>query len=181
VHKPFLIGERVYLRGVGPEDAESFITWLSDPDVRRLLMRQRPLSIAEELDYIKRVSASDTDLLLGIVLRDGDRLIGGTGLHNIDARCRHASFGISIGDKDYWDRGYGTEATRLLLAHCFDTLNLNKVWLHVYEFNPRAVHVYEKLGFRVEGRLRQHTFFEGRYWDVISMGVLRDEWGSVQL
>jgi RimJ/RimL family protein N-acetyltransferase len=181
LRNPFLIGERLYLRGVEPEDAAAFAAWLSDPDVRRNLMRQRPLTVADEIEYIKRVNASETDLLLGVVLREGDRLIGGLGLHQIDVRNRHACFGISIGDKEQWDRGYGTEATRLLLAHCFEVLNLNRVWLQVYEYNGRGIHVYEKLGFRVEGRLRQHTFRDGRYWDVITMGVLREEWEAAQL
>src|SRR5262249_50692365 len=105
-----------------------------------------------------------------------DLLIGAAGLHDIDLRNRHAWFGITIGDKSAWGKGHGTEATRLILELAFGTLNLNRVFLHVYEYNERARHVYEQIGFRVEGRLRQDVFHAGRYWDTIVMGILREEW-----
>ncbi len=92
--------------------------------------------------------------------------------------CRRASFGILIGDKAAWGKGYGSEATRLMLRHAFETLNLNRVWLHVYEYNQRGIRAYEKVGFRREGVLRQDTFRDGRYWDTIAMAVLREEWIS---
>ena len=71
-------------------------------------------------------------------------------------------------------------ATFLLVRHAFETLNLNRVWLHVYEDNPRAVRVYEKVGFKKEGVLRQESFRHGRYWDTITMAVLREEWPAAQ-
>ena len=98
----------------------------------------------------------------------------------MDVRCRHAAFGITIGCKDAWGKGHGTEATRLVVGHAFQVLNLNRVWLYVYEFNPRGIRVYEKVGFRTEGRLRQDAFRDGRYWDTIVMGLLRDEWEARQ-
>ena len=112
-------------------------------------------------------------------VRETDNLIGMTGLHHIDARNRHASFGITIGDKQLWGKGHGTKATGLMIRHAFRTLNLNRLWLHVYEYNPRAIRVYEKLGFRIEGRLRQDMFRDGRYWDTLVMGVLREELENV--
>jgi RimJ/RimL family protein N-acetyltransferase len=168
------------LRALEKEDAPSLIRWLNDPEVHRLLLPRRPLNLALELDYLQRVNQSDTDLVLGIAVRETDQLIGGTGLHDIDLRCRHASFGIVLGEKSAWGKGHGTEATRLIVGYAFESLNLNRVWLHVYEYNPRALHVYEKLGFRREGVLRQHTYREGRYWDTLAMGLLRDEWEQTQ-
>jgi diamine N-acetyltransferase len=82
----------------------------------------------------------------------------------------------NLGEKSAWDKGYGTEATRLMVRYAFDTLNLNRVWLHVYEDNEHALHVYPKVGFRIEGRLRQSFFRDGRYWDTLVMAVLREEW-----
>ena len=89
---------------------------------------------------------------------------------------RHSGFGIVIGDKESWDKGYGTEATTLLVRYAFETLNLNRVWLHVFEENARAVRAYEKAGFRREGLLRQDHYRDGRYHNTIVMGLLRDEW-----
>src|SRR5205814_646415 len=82
----------------------------------------------------------------GIVVRTSDRLIGGTGFHHIDFRNRHVGFGITIGEKEEWGKGYGTEATRLMVQHAFETLNLNRVWLHVYEYNQRGIRAYERAG-----------------------------------
>jgi RimJ/RimL family protein N-acetyltransferase len=84
--------------------------------------------------------------------------------------------GILIGDKTYWNKGYGTEALKLLLKHGFETLNLNRIFLRVYEDNPRAIHCYEKVGFVHEGRMRQGRFTKGQFVDILFMSVLREEW-----
>jgi UDP-4-amino-4,6-dideoxy-N-acetyl-beta-L-altrosamine N-acetyltransferase len=179
MRNPYLIGAHVYLRPVEPDEAPRVVTWFNDPEVTRHIHRYRPVTVAEEMEFLQRIRSSETDLVLGVIVRETDELIGTTGLHYIDPRNRHASFGISIGEKQHWGKGYGTEATGLIIRHAFQTLNLNRLWLHVYEFNARAIRVYEKLGFQVEGRLRQDTFREGRYWDTLVMGVLREELESV--
>jgi RimJ/RimL family protein N-acetyltransferase len=114
------------------------------------------------------------------VTREADRLIGCLGLHEMDLRNRHAVFGISVGDKSYWGKGHGSEATRLILDHAFLTLNLNRVWLQVFEYNPRGIRCYEKIGFRHEGRLRQHVYRDGRYWDTLVMGILCSDWDAAR-
>jgi RimJ/RimL family protein N-acetyltransferase len=78
-----------------------------------------------------------------------------------------------------WGKGHGTEATRLVLGHAFDTLNLNRVWLHVYEYNEAGLRLYQKVGFRTEGRLREDNVRDGRYRDTLVMAVLREEWRAV--
>lgn len=83
-----------------------------------------------------------------------------------------------IGDKSYWDKGYGTEVMGLLLSHGFDTLNLNRIYLRVYVSNPRAIRSYEKAGFTLEGRLREAVFQRGAYGDVLIMSALRSEWDA---
>jgi RimJ/RimL family protein N-acetyltransferase len=103
-------------------------------------------------------------------------MIGNCGMHNIDWRLRSAEVGIFIGEKVHWDQGYGTEAMRVLLDHSFNTLNLNRIALQVYEDNPRAVRAYEKAGFIHEGRERQGMYKNGHYVDIIWMSVLRPEW-----
>src|SRR5206468_3077409 len=118
----------------------------------------RPITRAWEEDYLRRMADSATDLVLGVVVREGEKFIGAVGLHQIDSRNRHAGLGVALGDRTAWGKGYGTEATALLVRHAFCTLNLNRVWLEVYEYNARAVRAYEKVGFRLEGRLRQDNF-----------------------
>ncbi len=181
MHCPFLIGSSIYLRPLEPADARTIVPWLNDPEVTRHLRRFQPMTLAAEEEFLRRVSESPTDLVLGIALRADDRLVGVTGLTGVDPRNRHAQFGIFIGDKSEWGKGHGTEATRLMVRHAFDTLNLHRVWLYVYEYNERGLRLYEKTGFRTEGRLRQDTFRDGRYWDTLVMAVLREEWEAVDI
>ncbi len=176
MHNPYLIGTRIYLRPLDRSDAAAAVRWLNDAEVNRTLRRCKPVTLSEEEDWLASLGRGETDLVLGIALRENDRLIGCTGLNHIDWRCRHAELGIMIGDKPEQGKGHGTAATQLLVRHAFETLNLNRVWLEVYEYNPRARHIYEKIGFRTEGVLRQATFREGRYWDTLLMGLLREEW-----
>jgi RimJ/RimL family protein N-acetyltransferase len=171
----FLIGTKIYLRPLEREDAKQCASWFNHPEITRTLLIYRPVNLRFEEEFIDKALQSEHDLVLGIALQDSDRLIGGTGLHRIDFKDRHASFGITIGEKEEWGKGYGTEATRLMVQYAFETLNLNRVWLHVYEYNQRGMRVYEKIGFQKEGVLRQDTYREGRYWDTIVMAILREE------
>ena len=118
-------------------------------------------------------------MALGIVVKSGDKLVGATGLHRMDFKNRHASFGISIGDKTEWCKGYGSEATFLMVKYGFETLNLNRVWLYVFEYNQRGIRTYEKAGFKREGLLRQDRYHEGRYENTILMAILREEWDAL--
>ena len=130
---------------------------------------------AEEV-FIEKMNASTHEVLFGIVVRETDRLIGSTGLSQIDLRNQNAGFGIIIGEKSAWGKGYGTEATRLVVRHAFEELHLNRVQLHVYAYNLRGIRVYEKVGFRREGVLRQAHVYDNRFWDTVVMAMLCEEW-----
>jgi RimJ/RimL family protein N-acetyltransferase len=171
-----LIGPTVYLRPLQRADAPLLVPWMNNPEVTRTLARIRPLNLQLEEEYIDHVSRSERDLGLLLVVRAADRPVGAAGLHQIDARNRHAGFGIALGEPQECGKGYGSEATRLMLGYAFETLNLNRVWLQVYEYNARGLRAYEKVGFRKEGVLRQDNYREGRYWDTVVMGMLRQEW-----
>jgi RimJ/RimL family protein N-acetyltransferase len=172
----FAVGRKVYLRPLEREDAQLVQPWLNDPEVTRTLRTHGPLSLRAEEAFIDRMARSKDDLVAVIVRRDVDTAVGLAGLHGFDREARHAVFGITIGDKAAWGLGFGTEATFLMVRHAFDTLNLNRVLLQVYEHNERGLRTYQKVGFRKEGVLRQDCYREGRYWDTILMGMLRAEW-----
>jgi RimJ/RimL family protein N-acetyltransferase len=174
-----ILGERVRLRHTEREDLTFFVEWLNDPDVRRGLMLHLPLSIAEEEQWFENMLTSPQDerpLVIEAKTEDDWTMIGNSSFHNLDWRNRNAELGIFIGEKSYWDRGYGTEVMRLLLKHGFNTLNLHMIYLRVYEDNLRAIRAYEKSGFVEDGRLRQMIFKDGEFLDVIFMSVLRAEW-----
>jgi diamine N-acetyltransferase len=174
-----ILGDRVRLRAIERTDLPQFHAWLNDPEVTEGLSHYLPLSMAEEERWFEQVMQGGAEERpLAIEIRDGESwlLTGNTGLFNLDSTNRSAEFGIFIGDKSRWDKGYGTEALQLILRHAFDTLNLNRVHLRVFANNARARRSYEKAGFVLEGTLRQAVYRRGRYIDMLIMGVLRSEW-----
>ena len=174
-----IYGERIRLRAVERTDLAKFTEWLNDPEVRRGLMVSLPFSMAEEETWFENMlkrPQEEHPLGIEIMTDDGWELIGNCALFGIDWKVRQAEFGIFIGAKHYWNQGYGTEALRLMIEHGFNTLNLNRISLRVYENNPRAIRSYEKAGLTLEGRLRQAHYDEGQFYDVILMSILRSEW-----
>ena len=172
-----LYGERVRLRAIERTDLPTFVRWFNDPDVRQYLLMSEPMSMAmEERWFENRLNRTD-DYLFGIEAHVGDQWvhIGNNGLHRVDWKSRVAIFGIVLGEKAYWGQGYGTDATRTILQFAFGELNLHRVELDVYDFNPRGIRCYEKAGFRHEGVRRQAIFCNGQYHDVLTMSVLQHE------
>jgi diamine N-acetyltransferase len=179
-----IYGERIRLRAVERADLPAFVSWLNDPEVRQGLLLHSPVSQVEEEDWYERMLARPVDehvmaidaLLLGSIDHENRwQMIGSLAFNDINWRIRSAEMGILIGDKSYWNRGYGTESVLLLAHYGFHTLNLNRIFLHVFETNPRAVRAYEKAGFKLEGRERQAEFQDGRYIDVLRMSKLRED------
>jgi RimJ/RimL family protein N-acetyltransferase len=111
---------------------------------------------------------------------DDDKTIGMLDLSGINWTAGDAWLGVGIGEPDYWGKGYGSEAVNLLLRFGFEDLNLRRVSLTVFEYNQRAYKSYKKLGFQVEGCARQALNRFERRWDMIYMGILRDEWEAQQ-
>jgi RimJ/RimL family protein N-acetyltransferase len=174
-------GRLVVLRRHRPENLRAFLRWYSDPDVARLTRyQQAPLS-ADEVQRFFDSRVMGTDFLaMAIHLRESDRLIGTCAFSLLDGDSGSTLFHITIGERDAWGKGYGTEATELMLAHAFTRLALHRVALTVFEFNTRAIRSYEKCGFVVEGRAREAICRGGRYWDEIYMSVLAEEWEARQ-
>lgn len=176
-----IYGKRIRLRAIEREDVPKFHEWVNDPEVTRGLAMYLPLSMQDEENWFDRMSKVDPDEKpLAIEIRKGKgwKLIGNCGVFGISLTNRSAELGIVIGEKSEWDKGYGAEAMTLLLQHGFETLNLNRIFLRVYEDNVRAVRSYEKAGFVLEGRQRQAVYKHGKYEDVLFMSVLRSEWDS---
>jgi len=174
-----LEGKLVRLRALEITDLEREYEWVNDRDVIRYLTIRYPMSRADEERFLRdRPANGFANLTLGIETKEGVH-IGNMGLHQAQPEDRKAGLGIMIGDKGYWSNGFGTDAIVTLLRFAFHEMNLNRVWLQVLEFNERAMACYTKCGFREEGRLRQHQFTEGRYWDTIVMGVLREEFEAL--
>lgn len=175
-----LYGQRIRLRGIERGDIPTFVRWLNDPEVRQYLLMYAPLSTAQEERWFEGRANRDHDLLFAIEARVGDDWIhiGNCDLDKIDWKNRSAVFGIVLGEKAYWGQGYGTDAARTMLRFAFAELNLHRVELEVFDYNPRAQRCYEKAGYRLEGTRRHALFRDGRYHDVHVMSVLQDEFLS---
>ncbi len=176
-----IYGKRVRLRGVEKADVPKFYEWINDPDVTDGLAVYLPFSMQDEEKWLESIgSREQAEKPLAIEMREGRgwRLIGNCSFFHIEWTNRAAEFGIMIGDKSIWNKGYGTETVELILQHGFDTLNLNRVFLRVYSSNPRARRAYEKAGFVFEGTMREAVYKRGKYADVHFMSVLRSEWDA---
>jgi RimJ/RimL family protein N-acetyltransferase len=173
-------GEKVQLGAVLREYLPKYVEWLNDWDVSRFLKPGivAPISLEDETAWFENRGKSKDNFIFAITTLDQGRLIGNCGLHDINYKNRTGTFGIFIGDKEYWSKGYGTDATRTLLQFAFEELGLNRVELWVYDYNPRAIRAYEKAGFRKDGVRRQALYREGAFHDEILMCILREEWAQ---
>jgi [ribosomal protein S5]-alanine N-acetyltransferase len=176
----FVRGSRLYLRPLERNDLNlGYLSWLNDPEVTRYLETGVFPSTMEDLEkFYSRVTSSAADVILAVVDRKTDRHIGNVKLGPINWVDRRALFGILIGDRKFWGKGFGEEATRLMVEYGFHRLNLNRIGLAVFEEHRAAVRCYEKVGFKVEGRFREEMFREGGYKDRLWMGLLRSEYDS---
>lgn len=169
-----LTGERVYLRPLERDDAALIVGWLRNRELTWSLGDFFPAADVHAVaDGIERLYRSGHDLLLGVVRRDTDRLIGMTELHHLDLGNRQASFGLLIAQTG---KGYGPEVAGLVLDYAFGPLALNRVWVQVDERNTRGIRAYQKVGFRREGLLRESRYVDGRYRNTLLMAVLCREW-----
>ncbi len=172
-----LEGRLVVLRRHVPANLRAFQRWYADPDVARLTRYQDGPMRPDEIErfFAARVVGPDS-LALAIHVRGSERLIGTCAFSQLDGDNGSALYHITIGEKDAWGHGYGTEATDLMLRHAFQTLALHRVSLSVFEFNERAIRSYRSAGFVVEGRSREAIWRDGRYWDELTMSILEPEW-----
>jgi RimJ/RimL family protein N-acetyltransferase len=167
-------GERIVLRAIEREDLANYVEWFNDPAVLEYFGPFAPLSMAEEEQWYER-SRQDASTRDFAVVFEG-RHVGGCGFCNIDHRNAKAEVGLLIGVRELWDQGLGFDVLSTLVRYGFEQMNLHRISLRVFAANERAVHLYEKIGFRHEGRWRDAEFRHGRYHDMLWMSLLRDEW-----
>lgn len=169
-----LIGERIYLSPMNVDDLEIYTKWMNDFAVTDGIHQSSQLiSLSSEKDFLENKKNS---YQFAIVDKNTDKLIGNCGLDKIDHIDRIAEIGIFIGEEEYRNNGYGTEAIKLLLDYGFNYLNLNNIMLRVFSFNERAINCYKKVGFKEIGKRRKCIYTNGKYYDEIYMDILNDEY-----
>ena len=184
MYQPFITGEKLYLRGLEKEDlAGNMSQWPNDPEITHyMVMGAVPNSgviycswntLEEEYEQLRK---SEKDVVFAIVDKESDKMMGLVGLYDISWIPRLAELRIVIGEKDFWRKGYGTEAIKLVVDYAFDKLNLNKVYLGVNAEHKRAIKAYKNAGFIEEGILRKEQYRNSKYYDAVRMSILRKEY-----
>lgn len=174
-------GELVRLGAMDAEEAaKAFSRWGRDSEFRRLIdSGVRQLDSAKSAQNWLEKELEDASVNMhwfSIRKRDDNAFLGDIDLYVYNWSARDAFVGLGIGEREFWGKGYGTDVMRVILRYGFTEINLNRITLTVFEYNPRAIRSYEKAGFRHEGRLRGALNKEGRRWDILFMGILREEW-----
>jgi RimJ/RimL family protein N-acetyltransferase len=169
-----LAGEKVCLRPYDESDMPYLLEWYNDYELNRFAGWSSGKVNASKLRYNMARSFGSDPMNLMIDNLEG-KPIGTIQLYEIDEQDKSCKLGIRIGDRDYWSRGYGTDAVKTLVKYAFMNMGLYRVALRVYEFNDRAARCYEKCGFKYEGRSRKSAYIDGDYYDEILMGVLKNE------
>ncbi len=179
ISESILQGERVRLRPPEERDLPLFVRWFNDPDVRYWLsMSDAPeLTLEAEREWYEEMRADPARVIWCMDTGEGQP-IGNLGLHAIDEGQGRATLGISIGERECWGRGYGTDAIRQALRYGFQELGLRRIDLEVDEDNLRGIRSYEKCGFVREGLLRAHRLRRGQPVNAVVMAVLREEFES---
>ena len=178
-HYRKLVGARCYLSPVSLEDAEKWTQWDNDLEVTIPLGDEAYTTYpAEKTRQIIEDVVRSQGHIFSIVDLETDELIGRCMLFDIDQVNRRAMLGIVIGAKDYRGKGYGQDATRLLLDYGFNLLNLNSIILGTFSFNARAINCYKRVGFKEIGRRRQARIIAGEKYDAVLMDILAEEFES---
>jgi diamine N-acetyltransferase len=172
-------GEHVSLGPIRREHIPLYLRWINDFGTTRMLgLPPRPMTLEQEIAWFEQAASSGAQPLFTIYERATGRPIGNCGLHEVDHHNRRTVVGIMIGEPDARGRGLGTEAMRLLLDYAFTVLGMHSVMLTVFEYNLAGRRCYEKVGFREIGRRRESRWYNGRFWDEISMDILTSEFAS---
>ena len=173
-----IVGDRIYLspRGASDEEIEKFTEWMNDFQVTDYINKSEQIMTAiGEKEWLENTARKNENKNFNIIDLNSNKLIGTIGLEKFNWTSRNAVLGIFIGDKNYRNNGYGTEAIKLLLEFGFKYLNLHSIRLSLLSVNERAHKCYLKCGFKDTGKSREEIFLNGKYYDKLHMDILEYE------
>lgn len=174
-----IAGEKVILRALEKEDLERCYRWINDPQIVHTLKSRYPMAIEKESEWLEHAIHSDGRQRHFAVERRDDRAhIGNASLHEIDWISRVASFGMFIGEPGAWNKGFGSDTISTLCRFAFQEMNLRKLKINVFDYNERAKHLLESLGFSKEGLLREEFYRDGNYHDIVIFSSFRKKDGE---
>ncbi|MBC7861387.1 MAG: GNAT family N-acetyltransferase [Bacteroidia bacterium] len=172
----FLSDEKVGLNKLTVDAmSKNYFNWLNDAEVTSGIEAGVFPSTQEDIEnYVRSANSGKDSVLFGIFSKDDNMHVGNIRVSSINSVNRNCMMGIIIGEKEGRGKGYGISACKLAIEYAFTTLNLDKIWLYVFEDNTAARKMYEKLGFVVEGELKKHFFKNGKFHNIIIMSLFRN-------
>jgi RimJ/RimL family protein N-acetyltransferase len=175
-----LKGKKVVLRMIQKDDVEHWLRWYNDAEVLKYLSPNVMYGVnrEKEEEYYNSMRKFPGSRIFTIETHDG-KVVGNIGLHNINSEWSNAEISIMIGEKQYWGKGFAADAISVMIEFAFNRMNLHRVYLHVNEANTGGIRCYEKAGFIREGVLREAQYFDGKYSNIIVMGILREEFEQI--
>ncbi|MFY0758914.1 GNAT family protein [Metabacillus dongyingensis] len=179
-----ITGKKVELRPMSIEDYIRTYEWRNDEETAKLeagtaLFLHSHVSLEQLKDSyekaIIKLDKREEGRFSIYTCGENSKHIGIIVYRELNIVSRKCTLGIGIGDKEYWNNGYGSDAMKALIHYLFQTMNLNRVQLDTWSGNVRAIRSYEKCGFVVEGRLRNDSYVDGKYYDTVIMGLLKED------
>jgi len=164
-----------YLRGIYESDLQgNWFKWFNDEEVTKFENKKIvPNTYERQKVYFDYLLRSDSDIVFAIIEKSTDTHIGNIGIHKIDYIHRRAEIGIVIGEKEHWGKGVGKSAISVVSDHCFNVLNLHRLYAYIMDANAGSVKAFEKNGFEYEGKMKDHYYKNGQYYDAIVVGRLK--------
>lgn len=168
---PLLFSDRLIFEPMSLKFATyNYVSWLNDTSVNQYLEvgKKNTLQVLE--GYLKQTIENDT-YFWAIVLKESNKHIGNIKIDPINCKHGYGEYGIMMGDKTEWNKGYAKEASKTIIKFCFETLNLRKINLGVVEANIAALEMYKKLGFEIEGIYKNHCIYDGFLHNIVRMAI----------
>lgn len=168
--------KRLILRPIDKNDDEEIVKWRNQKEIINGLFSYKGITLSEHRNWFEKYLHDGSRMEFIIIKKDNNKKIGTIGLSNIDSRNQKSEYGILLGEKEEWGKGYAVEASLAVIHYGFQELNMQKIYLKVFADNMDAINLYKRLGFIQEGLLRKDMYKNGEFKDVLIMAILRDEW-----
>ncbi len=177
-NKVILHTSRLILEPIGIDHAtENYVSWLNDPEVYAYLDTNGGYTLENLRSYINDTIVNKT-LFWAIIIKDLNKHIGNIKIDPINTRHNYAEYGIMLGDKTEWGKGYAKEASLAVIKHCFEKIKIRKINLGVVEDNTDAVNLYKNIGFKIEGKLIKHGYYLGKYTNILRMAMFNPSYDT---
>ena len=173
----FIRGEIIDLLPLNPDHVALYSKWENNPKVRKYVRTEFPVTVEESKKYLESgETKTRSRIMFEIWYRKDQKPIGYCQIDDISWVDHRANLGLVIGERDYWGKGIGTETIKLLIEYGFNELNFHKIAAESFAPNIGSQRCFEKNGFKYEGKLKEDTYVDGEFIDLLKYCLLKDDW-----